>query len=50
MEGKFLYQLHKNRFNYLMHDGHVESLKIQDTIGTGTLAAPKGMWTVVGGD
>ncbi|HEX7654800.1 MAG TPA: DUF1559 domain-containing protein [Verrucomicrobiae bacterium] len=49
-EGKFLYQLHKNRFNYLMHDGHVESLKIQDTIGTGTLAAPKGMWTVVGGD
>jgi len=31
-------------------DGHVESLKIEQTIGTGTLANPKGMWTVVQGD
>jgi prepilin-type processing-associated H-X9-DG protein len=45
-----LYQAHWNRFNYLFHDGHVEALQYQQTIGTGTLSSPKGMWTVVPGD
>jgi prepilin-type processing-associated H-X9-DG protein len=49
-EGQQLYQAHWNRFNYLFHDGHVEALQYQQTIGTGTLSSPKGMWTVVPGD
>jgi prepilin-type N-terminal cleavage/methylation domain-containing protein/prepilin-type processing-associated H-X9-DG protein len=49
-QGNLLYKAHKSRFNYLFMDGHVESLKIEQTIGTGTLANPKGMWTVVQGD
>jgi hypothetical protein len=28
----------------------VEALKIEQTVGTGTLAVPKGMWTVTQGD
>ena len=48
--GKAAYGLHNRRFNYLFHDGHVEALKIEQTVGTGTLTAPKGMWTVVSGD
>ncbi|MGO8838885.1 MAG: prepilin-type N-terminal cleavage/methylation domain-containing protein [Limisphaerales bacterium] len=49
-EGLLLYPAHGNRFNYLFHDGHVAALSIGQTIGTGTLTAPKGMWTVVPGD
>jgi prepilin-type N-terminal cleavage/methylation domain-containing protein/prepilin-type processing-associated H-X9-DG protein len=49
-EGALLYKAHKNRFNYAFNDGHVESLKIEETIGTGTLTVPKGMWTIVPGD
>jgi prepilin-type N-terminal cleavage/methylation domain-containing protein/prepilin-type processing-associated H-X9-DG protein len=49
-EGFSLYKAHSNRFNYVFHDNHVESLKIEQTIGSGTLAAPKGMWTVTVGD
>jgi len=49
-QGLLLYKAHKNRFNYVFNDGHVESLKIEQTIGTGTLTAPKGMWTMVPGD
>ena len=55
-EGQQLYQAHWNRFNYLFHDGHVEALRIEDTVGTGPgnlnfkLANPKGMWTVAPGD
>ena len=49
-EGTLLYKAHSNRFNYVFHDNHVESLKIEQTIGSGTLAAPKGMWTVAAGD
>jgi prepilin-type processing-associated H-X9-DG protein len=49
-QGALLYKAHKNRFNYVFIDGHVQSLKYQDTIGTGTLAAPKGMWTQARGD
>jgi prepilin-type N-terminal cleavage/methylation domain-containing protein len=49
-EGFPLYKQHRSRFNYVFHDNHVETLKIEQTIGTGTLAAPKGMWTVAQGD
>jgi prepilin-type processing-associated H-X9-DG protein len=55
-EGAALYKLHRNRFNYLFHDGHVESLKIEDTCGSATgpptarVRNPKGMWTVMQGD
>jgi prepilin-type N-terminal cleavage/methylation domain-containing protein/prepilin-type processing-associated H-X9-DG protein len=49
-QGALLYKAHRNRFNYVFHDNHVETLKIEQTIGSGTLAAPKGMWTVAQGD
>jgi len=49
-QGALLYKAQKNRFNYLFADGHCEALKIEQTIGTGTLTAPKGMWTVAQGD
>jgi len=49
-EGLLLYKAHRNRFNYLLHDGHVEALKMEQTVGTGTLTTPKGMWTVTAGD
>ena len=49
-EGGFLYKAQRNNFDYAFRDGHVESLKIEQTIGGGTLTAPKGMWTVVAGD
>jgi prepilin-type N-terminal cleavage/methylation domain-containing protein/prepilin-type processing-associated H-X9-DG protein len=48
--GGAVYGLHSKRFNYLFHDGHVDALKIEDTIGTGTTMAPKGMWTIPGND
>jgi len=44
------YGLHTKRFNYLFHDGHVQALRIEQTVGTGTTNAPKGMWTVTMGD
>jgi prepilin-type N-terminal cleavage/methylation domain-containing protein/prepilin-type processing-associated H-X9-DG protein len=50
MYGKAAYNLHSQRFNYLFHDGHAEVLKVEQTIGTGTLTNPKGMWTVTAGD
>ena len=49
-EGLLLYRAHHNRFNYVFHDNHVETLRIEQTIGSGTLIAPKGMWTVAQGD
>ena len=49
-QGKLLYKAHNNRFNYLFCDGHVQALAIEETVGTGTLAAPAGMWTVQTGD
>ena len=49
-EGGLLYAAHWNRFNYLFHDGHVAALSVQQTVGSGTLTSPKGMWTVVTGD
>jgi len=48
--GAMSYGLHANRFNYLFHDNHVSTLKVNDTVGTGTLQAPRGMWTMVSGD
>jgi len=49
-QGALLYKAQRGRFNYLFHDNHVEGLKIEQTVGGGTLAAPKGMWTVATGD
>ena len=51
--GSYSYGLHGKRFNYLFHDGHVQTLKTTDTIGVqsgGTLTNPKGMWTMAAGD
>ena len=48
--GNNQYGLHGSRFNYLFHDNHVQALKLNQTVGTGTLSAPKGMWTVTPGD
>lgn len=36
--------------NYLLCDGHVDPLIPDSTIGTGSMTAPLGMWTVVSGD
>ena len=49
-QGTLTYKSHGSRFNYLFHDGHVAPLKIEDTVGTGTVAAPKGIWSVTRGD
>jgi prepilin-type N-terminal cleavage/methylation domain-containing protein len=46
-QGAALYKAHGNRFNYLFHDYHVETLRMEDTIGTGTLQNPQGMWNVM---
>jgi len=44
------YGLHSGRFNYLFHDNHVSALKMDQTIGSGTLLNPAGMWTITSGD
>ena len=49
-QGSLLYKAHKSRFDYVFNDGHIEALKIEQTTGTGTLTAPKGMWTAASGD
>jgi len=49
-QGAALYKAHGQRFNYVFHDGHVQSLRTNETLGSGTLIAPKGMWTVASGD
>ncbi len=48
--GAASYGLHGRRFNYLFHDNHVSTLRITDTVGTGTTNAPRGMWTMTAGD
>jgi len=48
--GTASYGLHASRFNYLFHDNHVQTLKTTETVGTGTLQAPRGMWTMLSGD
>ena len=49
-QGALLYKAQSGRFDYLFHDNHVEGLKMEQTVGSGTLKAPKGMWTVAQGD
>jgi len=55
-QGNQLYKAHNSRFNYAFHDGHVETLKIEDTVGNPPvparlrLSSPAGMWTVTAGD
>ena len=48
--GSAAYGLHARRFNYLFHDGHVQAVKMTDTVGKGTVTDPKGMWTIAVGD
>jgi prepilin-type N-terminal cleavage/methylation domain-containing protein/prepilin-type processing-associated H-X9-DG protein len=48
--GRASYGLHARRFNYLFHDAHVETLRIEQTVGSGRTNAPRGYWTVVAGD
>ncbi len=48
--GSLSYGLHSLRFNYLFHDGHVGLHKTTETVGSGTVANPKGMWTMIAGD
>jgi prepilin-type N-terminal cleavage/methylation domain-containing protein len=38
------------RWNYLFVDSHVELLHPKETIGTGTMEAPRGMWTIDAND
>lgn len=49
-QGKWVYKAHGNRFNYLFIDNHIEALKIEQTVGTGTTNAPRGMWSMATGD
>lgn len=49
-QGALVYKAHKNRFNYVFNDNHVEALRIEQTIGSGTITLPKGMWTAAPGD
>ena len=48
--GSLSYGLHSLRFNYLFHDGHIGLHKTTETVGSGTIANPKGMWTMIPGD
>jgi prepilin-type N-terminal cleavage/methylation domain-containing protein/prepilin-type processing-associated H-X9-DG protein len=48
--GNNQYGIHAKRFNYLFHDNHVQALKIEQTVGTGILSNPRGIWTVNPGD
>jgi prepilin-type N-terminal cleavage/methylation domain-containing protein/prepilin-type processing-associated H-X9-DG protein len=48
--GSLSYGLHSQRFNYLFHDGHVGLLKTTQTIGSGTVTDPRGMWSMDLGD
>jgi prepilin-type processing-associated H-X9-DG protein len=48
--GNDQYGIHSKRFNYLFHDNHVEALKLEQTVGIGTLQTPRGMWTVIPND
>ena len=41
--GNSEYGIHNKRFNYLFHDNHVQALKMEDTVGSGTLTNPAGM-------
>ncbi len=45
-QGLALYKAQGYHFNYLFFDNHVSLLTMQQTVGTGTTNAPKGMWTL----
>jgi prepilin-type N-terminal cleavage/methylation domain-containing protein/prepilin-type processing-associated H-X9-DG protein len=45
-QGLALYKAQGFHFNYLFFDGHVSILTMQQTVGSGTTNAPKGMWTL----
>ena len=49
-QGVQTYRAHGQRFNYLFHDGHVQTLRINETVGTWTTNDPREMWTVASGD
>jgi len=64
-QGAFTYKAHGGLFNYLFHDGHMQALKVEQTIGTGGMGManipqpgggtypstrPLGMWTLTPGD
>ncbi len=42
--------IHNGMFHYAFVDGHVECLNPEQTVGTGTLASPKGQWTIYAND
>ena len=44
--GGYLAPYHSRGWNYLFTDGHAAHLLPAETIGTGTMDSPKGMWTV----
>jgi prepilin-type N-terminal cleavage/methylation domain-containing protein len=44
-QGAATYKLHGKRFDYVFHDNHVETLRIEQTVGIGTTNSPRGMWT-----
>lgn len=48
--GNNQYGIHSKRFNYLYHDNHVQALSIEQTVGSGSLSIPRGIWTVIRGD
>jgi prepilin-type N-terminal cleavage/methylation domain-containing protein/prepilin-type processing-associated H-X9-DG protein len=48
--GNDSYGIHSRRFNYLFNDNHVQTLKLEETIGIGTLTSARGMWTLAPGD
>ena len=47
----YKFGIHNNAyFNWLMVDGHATRLSVEDTVGSGSLSDPKGIWTKVKGD
>lgn len=49
-QGALPYAAHKNRFNQFFCDTHVETLPVEETVGSRTTATPRGMWTIATGD
>ena len=45
-QGMQTYRAHGQRFNYLFYDGHVQTLRITETAGTGTTNNPRGLRTI----
>ena len=41
---------HNGGFNWLLVDGHAFSRIVEESVGTGSLGAPKGIWTKTRGD